>query len=230
MLSAGTSLWRVTRQRFQDGGNSEVSGLSFVGESCDTIYCTCRPILIALPSTIPETNLRIVQYLSSWLGCIQKSTLLMAPFWRISASASGNLSKTTTKTTGIKVNLYALKFLRPRKLIRNHATGKWDAAVGAYLPPLQQSDTQSSIEDFEARQHPAALASLREQKLLPPWDAVAAQIRKGPPPFLRPGWKSPLIGQKVNLEWIDRDVFTWIQGSREGWRNKKVLVIEFWAS
>lgn len=105
MLSAGTSLWRVTRQRFQDGGNSEVSGLSFVGESCDTIYCTCRPILIALPSTIPETNLRIVQYLSSWLGCIQKSTLLMAPFWRISASASGNLSKTTTKTTGIKVNL-----------------------------------------------------------------------------------------------------------------------------
>lgn len=98
------------------------------------------------------------------------------------------------------------------------------------LPIITHSILTVFAEDFEARQDPAALRSLRDRKLLPPWDAVASQIRKGPPPFLRPGWTSPLVGQRVDLEWIDRDAFLWIQGSREGWRTKKVLVIEFWAS
>ena len=90
--------------------------------------------------------------------------------------------------------------------------------------------TDRSTEDFEARQNPFALQSLRERKLIPPWDAVAAQIQKGPPPFLRPGWISPLLGKRVDLEWIDSVTFLRVQGSQDGWRTKKVLVVEFWAS
>jgi len=106
----------------------------------------------------------------------------------------------------------------------------WKPFQDYYEDRWDQAKWDAALEAFEARQDPIALQSLRERRLIPPWDAVAAQIQKGPPPFLRPGWTSPLLGRKVDLEWIDRDTFTWIQGSREGWRSKKVLVIEFWAS
>ena len=65
---------------------------------------------------------------------------------------------------------------------------------------------------------------------LPTWDALEAQFRKGPPPFLRPGWKSPMLGKKVDLRWLDTGSFEHIRGSMAGWRDAKVLLIEFWAS
>ena len=84
--------------------------------------------------------------------------------------------------------------------------------------------------EFKKRHNRVVLDALQYRKMIPPWDAVEAQLKKGPPPFLRPGWRSPLLGRRVNLDWIDQDSFICLQGSREGWRNKKVLIIEFWAS
>ena len=65
---------------------------------------------------------------------------------------------------------------------------------------------------------------------LPAWDALEAQFRKGPPPFLRPGWKSPLLGKKIDLRWLDSGKFEHVKGSMDGWRDAKLLVIELWAS
>lgn len=55
-------------------------------------------------------------------------------------------------------------------------------------------------------------------------------MKRGPPPFLRPGWVSPLQGKQVDLDWIDQDAFVWIRGNKTGWRDAKLLVIEFWAT
>ncbi|TCD70190.1 hypothetical protein EIP91_004369 [Steccherinum ochraceum] len=106
----------------------------------------------------------------------------------------------------------------------------WKPFQDNYEDMWDQAKWDMAVEDFEARQNPFALQDLRERKLIPPWDAVASQIRKGPPSFLRPGWTSPLLGKSVDLEWIDRGAFLHVQGSQDGWRTKKVLVIEFWAS
>lgn len=65
---------------------------------------------------------------------------------------------------------------------------------------------------------------------LPAWDALEVQFRKGPPPFLRPGWTSPLLGKRVDLRWLDVGPFDNIKGSVDGWRDAKLLIIEFWAS
>lgn len=53
----------------------------------------------------------------------------------------------------------------------------------------------------------------------------------------RPGWISPLVGQSVNLNWLDGlqggNNFEWIKGRDEwedGWRDKTLVVFEFWTS
>ncbi|KAI0078789.1 hypothetical protein K474DRAFT_1706183 [Panus rudis PR-1116 ss-1] len=106
----------------------------------------------------------------------------------------------------------------------------WKPFQELYEHKWDPAQWELAVEDFTARHDPAVLASLRAKRKLPPWDALEAQIKKGPPPFLRPGWVSPLLGKRVNLDWLDRNDFICIQGDKEGWRNKKVLVIEFWAS
>ena len=62
------------------------------------------------------------------------------------------------------------------------------------------------------------------------WEALEAQFKKGPPPFMRPGWTSPLLGKKVDLRWLDAGPFEQVKGSLDGWRDARLLVIEFWAS
>jgi len=69
------------------------------------------------------------------------------------------------------------------------------------------------------------------------WAAREAEFRKGPPAFVRPGWQSPLLGKRVNLDWLDDlqhgNGFQWIKCRDEwedGWRDKKLLVVEFWTS
>ncbi|KAJ3491755.1 hypothetical protein NLI96_g442 [Meripilus lineatus] len=95
---------------------------------------------------------------------------------------------------------------------------------------------QSSYEDkwdqaeYKRRHNRSILENLQQRKVLPPWDAVEAQLKQGPPPFLRPGWRSPLVGKRVELDWLDQDSFVSLQGNCGGWRNKKVLLIEFWAT
>lgn len=74
------------------------------------------------------------------------------------------------------------------------------------------------------------LEALRSRKVLPPWDVLEAQLKKGPPPFLRPGWTSPLVGRQVDLGWLDQNVFVRIRGTKDDWRTSKIVLIEFWAT
>lgn len=84
--------------------------------------------------------------------------------------------------------------------------------------------------DFRRRHDSAVLDALRAKKMMPPWDVLEAQLKKGPPPFMRPGWTSPLLGRPVDLAWLDQDAFVRIRGTKDDWRNAKVLLIEFWAT
>lgn len=117
---------------------------------------------------------------------------------------------------------------------------KWDTAVSECLPPHPGTQTNSFLDpyllgnrssgDFQGRHDRGVLDGLRTKKLLPPWNLVEAQLKKGPPTFLRPGWRSPLLGKQVDLDWLDQDGFVRIRGTKDDWRNVKVLVIEFWAT
>ena len=83
---------------------------------------------------------------------------------------------------------------------------------------------------FRAAHDPADIQRFWTRAKLPAWDALEAQFRKGPPPFLRPGWISPLLGKQVDLGWLDTGTFVPVQGDMKGWRDAKLLVIEIWAS
>ena len=60
------------------------------------------------------------------------------------------------------------------------------------------------IESFQSRHDRAVLENLRSKNLIPALPALEAQLKRGPPPFLRPGWVSPLQGKQVDLEWLDQ--------------------------
>ncbi|CDO70876.1 hypothetical protein BN946_scf184804.g8 [Trametes cinnabarina] len=83
---------------------------------------------------------------------------------------------------------------------------------------------------FRAAHDPAIVQRFWARAKLPAWDALEAQFRKGPPPFLRPGWRSPLLGKRVDLQWLDKGPFEHVKGSIDGWRDAKILIIEFWAT
>jgi hypothetical protein len=63
------------------------------------------------------------------------------------------------------------------------------------------------------------------------WEDARAHFKKGPPPFMRPGWVSPLVGQKVDLSILDNpsDV-EWIKGDASGRNEVRVVIVEFWAA
>ncbi len=66
---------------------------------------------------------------------------------------------------------------------------------------------------------------------MPAFPALETQLKRGPPPFLRPGWVSPLQGKQVDLDWLDQpDAFVHVRGTKDGWRDASVLIVEFWAS
>ncbi|KAI0346555.1 hypothetical protein BDW22DRAFT_1352680 [Trametopsis cervina] len=108
----------------------------------------------------------------------------------------------------------------------------WEAFRESYDEKWDQSKWDAAVLAYSSRYAPSVLARLRSKSLLPPWPALATQLRRGPPPFLRPGWVSPLQGARVALDWLDRgpDAFVRVRGTIDGWRNASVLVIEFWAS
>ncbi|KAK7690857.1 hypothetical protein QCA50_005959 [Cerrena zonata] len=106
----------------------------------------------------------------------------------------------------------------------------WKPLQDIYEERWDQARWDAAVQDFTARHDPAILSSLRAKRKLPSWEVLEAQIKKGPPPFLRPGWVSPLVGKRVNLDWIDQGSFICIRGDKSGWRDRKVLLLEFWAS
>ncbi|KZT07685.1 uncharacterized protein LAESUDRAFT_724671 [Laetiporus sulphureus 93-53] len=109
-------------------------------------------------------------------------------------------------------------------------TNVWAVFQPLYEAKWDQARWDAAVAKFRAAHDPAVVDKFMKRARLPPWDALQDQMKKGPPAFLRPGWKSPLLGQRVDLDWLDADAFECIRPSKDGWRDKKVLVVEYWAS
>ncbi|TBU32570.1 hypothetical protein BD311DRAFT_654155 [Dichomitus squalens] len=106
----------------------------------------------------------------------------------------------------------------------------WSVFQELYDDKWDQARWTAAVDRFRAAHDPATVQQFWTRAKLPTWDALEAQFRKGPPPFLRPGWTSPLLGKKVDLRWIDAGPFEHVKGTLDGWRDAKLLVIELWAS
>ncbi|TBU55307.1 hypothetical protein BD310DRAFT_933998 [Dichomitus squalens] len=106
----------------------------------------------------------------------------------------------------------------------------WSVFQELYEDKWDQARWTAAVDRFRAAHDPATVQQFWTRAKLPTWDALEAQFRKGPPPFLRPGWTSPLLGKKVDLRWIDAGPFEHVKGTLDGWRDAKLLVIELWAS
>ncbi|KAI0360096.1 hypothetical protein OH77DRAFT_1419486 [Trametes cingulata] len=109
-------------------------------------------------------------------------------------------------------------------------TNIWSIFQELYDDKWDQGRWNAAVARFKAAHDPAIVQRFWARAKLPAWDALEAQFRKGPPPFLRPGWKSPLLGKRVDLRWLDVGPFDHVRGSIDGWRDAKLLIIEFWAS
>ncbi|KAI0787890.1 hypothetical protein C8Q74DRAFT_641310 [Fomes fomentarius] len=109
-------------------------------------------------------------------------------------------------------------------------TNVWSVFQELYEDKWDQARWNSAVAQFKAAHNPAVVQRFWARAKLPEWDALEAQFRKGPPPFLRPGWTSPLIGKKVDLRWLDTGTFEHVKGSMDGWKKARLLVIELWAS
>ncbi|KAI0682846.1 hypothetical protein BC835DRAFT_1297788 [Cytidiella melzeri] len=113
----------------------------------------------------------------------------------------------------------------------DYRSNLWQAFQNNYEDRWDQAKWQAAVASYQTRHHPATLSSLRAQKLMPSWTVIEGQLKRGPPPFLRPGWVSPLQGKQVDLDWLDQDDgFVHVRGSKDNWRDATVLIIEFWAS
>ncbi|KAI0710081.1 hypothetical protein C8Q76DRAFT_695205 [Earliella scabrosa] len=106
----------------------------------------------------------------------------------------------------------------------------WSVFQELYEDKWDQARWNSAVARFRAAHDPVIVQRFWVRAKLPAWDALEAQFRKGPPPFLRPGWKSPLLGKKIDLRWLDSGKFEHVKGSMDGWWDAKLLVIELWAS
>ncbi|OSD06365.1 hypothetical protein PYCCODRAFT_1431369 [Trametes coccinea BRFM310] len=109
-------------------------------------------------------------------------------------------------------------------------TNIWAVFQELYEDKWDQGRWNAAVARFKAAHDPAVVQRFWARAKLPAWDALEAQFRKGPPPFLRPGWRSPLLGKRVDLQWIDRGPFEHVKGSIDGWRDARLLIIEFWAT
>ncbi|KAL1949266.1 hypothetical protein VTO73DRAFT_8147 [Trametes versicolor] len=106
----------------------------------------------------------------------------------------------------------------------------WAVFQDLYEDKWDQGRWNTAVARFKTAHDPAVVQRFWARAKLPAWDALEVQFRKGPPPFLRPGWTSPLLGKRVDLRWLDVGPFDNIKGSVDGWRDAKLLIIEFWAS
>ncbi|KAH9928667.1 uncharacterized protein B0H18DRAFT_1084408 [Fomitopsis serialis] len=109
-------------------------------------------------------------------------------------------------------------------------TNIWSVFQPLYEDKWDQARWDAAVARFRATHNPAVVDRFMKKARLPTWEALEEQMKKGPPAFLRPGWRSPLLGKRVDLSWLDSDAFECIRPTKDGWRNKKVVVIEFWAS
>ncbi|GBE80370.1 hypothetical protein SCP_0300850 [Sparassis crispa] len=117
-----------------------------------------------------------------------------------------------------------------RVAMEDFATNVFTPFLELYGDKWDQAQWDAAIARFKAAHEPAVIERIMKFAKLPGWAGIEEQLKKGPPEFLRPGWRSPLLGKQVDLDWIDADAYECVQASKDGWRDKKVLVIEFWAT
>ncbi|TFY61954.1 hypothetical protein EVJ58_g4182 [Rhodofomes roseus] len=110
------------------------------------------------------------------------------------------------------------------------AMNDFRTSIWSVFQPLYEDKWDQARWDAAVAHDPAVVDRFMKKARLPTWEALEEQMKKGPPAFLRPGWRSPLLGKRVDLSWLDSDAFECVRPSKDGWRSKKVVVIEFWAS
>ncbi|KAI0091360.1 hypothetical protein BDY19DRAFT_886134 [Irpex rosettiformis] len=113
----------------------------------------------------------------------------------------------------------------------DYRSSLWQAFQNSYEDRWDQAKWETAVGSFQARHDRPVLDNLRSKNLMPALPALETQLKRGPPPFLRPGWVSPLQGKQVDLDWLDQTgAFVHIRGTKDGWRDASVLIVEFWAS
>ncbi|OCH95437.1 hypothetical protein OBBRIDRAFT_788327 [Obba rivulosa] len=127
-------------------------------------------------------------------------------------------------------NARASESSRESAALNDFRTNIWGVFQDLYEDKWDQVRWDTAVARFQSKYPPAVLEKVWQRAKLPPWNALEEQLKKGPPPFLRPGWKSPLIGKTVDLSWIDNGSFECVKPGKDGWKEKKILILEFWAS
>ncbi|GJE96562.1 TlpA family protein disulfide reductase [Phanerochaete sordida] len=114
--------------------------------------------------------------------------------------------------------------------VQDYRANIWNPFQNYYEDKWSQARWDAAIRDYKRRHDAGVLEALRAKKVLPPWDVLEDQLKKGPPPFLRPGWTSPLVGRPLDLRWLDQNAFVQIRGTMDDWKAFKIVLIEFWAT
>ncbi|KAF9175933.1 hypothetical protein BGX21_008669 [Mortierella sp. AD011] len=88
-----------------------------------------------------------------------------------------------------------------------------------------------AIDEFKARAQEIGFSDpfqlLSRYKILS-YDAIRTQLKNGPPPCFRPGWKSPFLGTKVDLTSVLAKC-EHLSGPKFD-SNRRIVVLDFWAS
>lgn len=109
-------------------------------------------------------------------------------------------------------------------------------SIGAVFKLLYEEKWDESlwtkaVADFHARHSTATTQKVLEKVGFPNWDAAKENFKTGPPPFVRSGWVSPLVGETVNLGVLDDpSAVEWIKGDASGRDKFQAIVVEFWST
>lgn len=111
--------------------------------------------------------------------------------------------------------------------------GLWNTTIGTPVWIHRSADAEVVCSaSFETRHaKPDIAAVLKVVGGWESWDDCKAYFKTGPPPFLREGWVSPLVGQKVDLGILeDSSAIRWVNGAPTGWKDAKAILVVFWAT
>lgn len=91
------------------------------------------------------------------------------------------------------------------------------------------------LAKYKSKYAPAVIEAVFKRALLSGWDAVERQLKKGPPQFMQPSWRCPLLNKRADLNWLsnkggEKKGYEIARGSFAGWREKRVLLVFFWAA
>jgi hypothetical protein len=99
-----------------------------------------------------------------------------------------------------------------------------------YEDRWQDEPFDRAVDEFKAKAQEIGFPDpfeLLSKFKIDSYETIRAQLKKGPPPCFRPGWRSPLLGQRIDpMEVISRCKHMSGPEYRGGHR---IVVFEFWA-